>query len=333
VREVRSSKRLQVLQDQKEKARKSRPLLQKKTSTSDNFLTKQIQIIRNEGRKAGKSVAEAGMGMRDEARSRMGGSRGGSGRGVIRGGGRGQGSSEVSQRRQKSGKDPLPSSSLPSANGRKNRTVVLRRNGKFIPQKAPVKIGKSTETQRKQMETTTKAKPKTKNEKNKKPSTTRSPRPRLTKKVLSSFEEETLGIRPIDRGSSWDGNSDSLGSVNSGVLDENICFQCGVETSENESGNMILCDGCDGEYHLACVGLASLPRITWTCGRCREERAWFANLKYEVPNFKVTSIFHLQLMLRVRFLEDGRKRLRYVTVRAGLCLWHGRSAKRRASWL
>lgn len=112
-------------------------------------------------------------------------------------------------------------------------------------------------------------------------------KPRLTKKVLSAYDEETLGIRPIDRGSSWDGNSDSLGSVNSGVLDENLCFLCGVKTTDDDYDKVVLCDCCDGEYHLTCVGLSGLPRISWTCSLCRDERMWFSKLKYEIPNFKV----------------------------------------------
>lgn len=120
--------------------------------------------------------------------------------------------------------------------------------------------------------------------------------PRLTKKVLSAYEEETRGIRPIDRGSSWDGNSDSLGSVNSGVLDENLCFICGIETTDDDYEKVVLCDCCDGEYHLSCVGLSGLPRISWTCSLCRDERMWFSKLKYDVPNFKVR--FHFNKRLR-----------------------------------
>jgi hypothetical protein len=112
--------------------------------------------------------------------------------------------------------------------------------------------------------------------------------PRLTKKALSAFDEETLGIRPVDRGSSWDGNSDSLGSVNSGVLDENLCFLCGIATTEAEYERIVLCDTCDGEYHLDCVGLTSLPRISWTCTLCREERARFSKLRFDVANYKAS---------------------------------------------
>jgi hypothetical protein len=114
--------------------------------------------------------------------------------------------------------------------------------------------------------------------------------PRLTKKVLSAFEEETMGIRPVDRGSSWDGNSDTLGSVNSGVLDENLCFLCGIATTEDEYDQIVLCDTCDGEYHLSCVGLTSLPRISWTCTLCREERARYSKLRFEIPNYKASEL-------------------------------------------
>ena len=109
--------------------------------------------------------------------------------------------------------------------------------------------------------------------------------PRLTKKVLSAYEEETIGIRPVDRGSSWDGNSEADGSVNSGVLDENQCFECGVYAPDEDWSKVALCDVCDGEYHMACSGLEQLPRLSWTCTPCREERDWFKHLSYGVHSF------------------------------------------------
>lgn len=112
-------------------------------------------------------------------------------------------------------------------------------------------------------------------------------KPRLTKKILSAYEEETLGIRPVDRGSSWDGNSDSLGSVNSGILEENVCFECGIETSSEDYNKILLCDVCDGEFHLSCSRVTHVPHHSWTCHLCRGERLWFSALKFDIPGFKV----------------------------------------------
>jgi len=46
----------------------------------------------------------------------------------------------------------------------------------------------------------------------------------------------------------WEGNSDSDGSVDSAVMDEDICFYCGKDTAdlpEDQWGNLISCDVCD----------------------------------------------------------------------------------------
>jgi len=105
---------------------------------------------------------------------------------------------------------------------------------------------------------------------------------RLTKKALSDHDEETIGLRPSDRGSSWDGNSESDGSVNSGVLDENQCFECGLYSGNEDWGKVALCDVCDGEYHFECTGLVQLPRLSWTCNACVQERNWFMKMKHYV---------------------------------------------------
>lgn len=90
--------------------------------------------------------------------------------------------------------------------------------------------------------------------------------------------------------SKWSGNSDDEGSVDSGILEENICFHCGISTSSaTEWSNVVLCDRCDGEYHLDCVGLESVPRISFTCPRCQEEIAAYSKLScsFRGEKFKV----------------------------------------------
>lgn len=245
VREVRSSKRLQISGEQRERerVRKSKPVLQKKASLTDQLLEKQSNTAGRCKRGTQRGKAE-----------------------------------RIGQQQD-----------LPTSRGRRKKDEVLSNQKTMTTRAAGLgRKSRAPQDSMKERKPPKKANGKQMRTKNEKSSgAPRTRRPRLTKKVLSSFEEETLGIRPIDRGSSWDGNSDSLGSVNSGVLDENLCFHCGLETTEDDLGTTILCDGCDGEYHLTCVGLTLLPRITWTCNRCREERAWFANVKYEVPNFKV----------------------------------------------
>jgi hypothetical protein len=85
------------------------------------------------------------------------------------------------------------------------------------------------------------------------------------------------------------GNSDDEGSVDSAILDENICYECGKETSHKKYWNkLILCDICDSEYHLKCIGLYLPPRNKFTCHRCQEEESVFHDLDFRVdPKFRV----------------------------------------------
>lgn len=91
---------------------------------------------------------------------------------------------------------------------------------------------------------------------------------------------------------SWEGNSDSDGSVDSAVMDEDICFYCGNDTAdlpEDQWGNLVICDVCDGEYHLLCVKLDRVPRNSFTCTRCKKDSIEFEKLKYTVdlPQFEL----------------------------------------------
>lgn len=95
-------------------------------------------------------------------------------------------------------------------------------------------------------------------------------------------------------------SDDDCDSVESAILEEDICFKCGVSTANMPSwSTLLLCDICDGEYHLACVGLDGPPRSGWRCQRCIQESAFFLKMKYEVaPYFKV---FHPMFQIKKRW--------------------------------
>lgn len=114
----------------------------------------------------------------------------------------------------------------------------------------------------------------------------------LTKKNIKmhceqSKESETRGNQywRYSKKSKWSGNSDTKGSVDSGLLDENICYECGISTknlSLEDWNQFILCDRCDAEYHLTCLNLDKVPRISFTCPRCQQAYVEFNHLKYVV---------------------------------------------------
>jgi hypothetical protein len=129
---------------------------------------------------------------------------------------------------------------------------------------------------------------------------------RLTKKALAEHDAMTLREdtkdspgyarklknpkprRHSQRGSSWLGNSDDLGSVDSGLLNEEVCFECGASTADpSDAGGILLCDRCDGEFHLKCVGLEFMPRASsrlakWYCPQCVTEEQQFGPLKFDI---------------------------------------------------
>jgi len=78
---------------------------------------------------------------------------------------------------------------------------------------------------------------------------------------------------------------DDTGSVKSGILEEDICFTCGIVT--NDSGdwkNVILCDNCNAEFHIKCVGLESIPESDFICQRCIQENEHFKDLDFFVSD-------------------------------------------------
>ena len=80
----------------------------------------------------------------------------------------------------------------------------------------------------------------------------------------------------------WAGNSDSEGSVDSGALEENVCFECGCLTDDDLNEDLVVCDRCASEIHLTCLDLEIVPRKGYICPRCKDDEMAFEGLKYDV---------------------------------------------------
>jgi len=50
--------------------------------------------------------------------------------------------------------------------------------------------------------------------------------------------------------------------------EEGACQACG---GVEEPHFILLCDGCDGGWHLGCVGFKRVPRKDWFCRACAKE--------------------------------------------------------------
>ncbi len=114
---------------------------------------------------------------------------------------------------------------------------------------------------------------------------------KLTEAALARLNRPKL---PFRYRKAWEGNSDSDGSVDSGVLDEDLCYECGIDTKDlppESWSSLIICDTCSAEYHLACVKLEKVPRNStpFRCPKCFAEEDWFKNFSFKVddPRFKV----------------------------------------------
>lgn len=112
---------------------------------------------------------------------------------------------------------------------------------------------------------------------------------KLTKEELEKFDLEQEPQKKMDRiyRTDWSGNSDSKGSVDSACLDEDICYECGESTTdmkEEDFDKIVLCERCEGEFHLICVNKECLPRkqVDFFCPRCLEEEIQFNDLSYDI---------------------------------------------------
>jgi hypothetical protein len=41
---------------------------------------------------------------------------------------------------------------------------------------------------------------------------------------------------------------------------------CRICRRDNDHTNMLLCEGCNAEYHFYCIGLRAVPNEDWYCG-------------------------------------------------------------------
>eukprot|EP01036_Dinobryon_divergens_P026965 gene26965-35669_t len=79
---------------------------------------------------------------------------------------------------------------------------------------------------------------------------------------------------------------DDTCSVLSGILEEDICYTCGKSTINSEDwGSVVLCDGCNGEYHLQCAGLETIPESNFICYKCSKETNHFKEMDFSVSDF------------------------------------------------
>eukprot|EP01039_Chlorochromonas_danica_P006704 gene6704-7412_t len=115
-----------------------------------------------------------------------------------------------------------------------------------------------------------------------------SKRGRKPKVANSAKQEEVLYFveekKPHYYDEKWLGNEDETGSVCSGILEEDFCLLCGLSTLSPEAWKeVILCDRCDGEYHLRCLGLAVAPPDTFHCPRCLEDMDYERRVSFDMP--------------------------------------------------
>lgn len=97
------------------------------------------------------------------------------------------------------------------------------------------------------------------------------------------------------------GNEDDRGSVVSAILDEDICYQCGLCTLDDPDNwnNVVMCDTCDGEYHLKCQGLECAPEGSFFCTRCKRDEEFYKDYRFEVSDsFKVSLLKRLHLIIQ-----------------------------------
>jgi len=88
------------------------------------------------------------------------------------------------------------------------------------------------------------------------------------------------------------------------LLEEDVCFCCGQETSnEHDWSSLIICDGCEGEYHLECVNLQQVPSQNFHCPRCLDEHATFRRLNFDVHKHFQLPLHNKDLKIRYSFSQ------------------------------
>lgn len=76
-------------------------------------------------------------------------------------------------------------------------------------------------------------------------------------------------------------------SDSDGVLNDEICCYCGVEILDPaEFSTVLICDACNGDFHLKCSGEDVIPRKSkmWICPLCKEDSRHFSALKFNVSD-------------------------------------------------
>ena len=82
---------------------------------------------------------------------------------------------------------------------------------------------------------------------------------------LSSIPSDLPGSAAQCEGVHKDGNKSSSTSVMATDTSDTACMVCGLSS---DPFVVLLCDGCENEAHLACVGLSHVPVGEWFCPSC-----------------------------------------------------------------
>jgi len=86
----------------------------------------------------------------------------------------------------------------------------------------------------------------------------RNVKPRYIKKEESDGESDYVAENDEqdEAGSSDEGSDEE----SSGEQEPTYCGKCGQETRDEEADQVIICDGCEREFHFGCVGIVVLPK-------------------------------------------------------------------------
>lgn len=124
---------------------------------------------------------------------------------------------------------------------------------------------------------------------------TRQKKLKTDEKTLSSKLEGTISNPKFHHqydDLQWEGLEEESGSVDSGILEEDICLECGKSTISNPElfDQIIICDICDAEYHTSCLGFDKVPQGSFECYNCLNENKLISTFENVLENFPVISI-------------------------------------------